>query len=143
GIAAAVYGAIFTVSALRQKSEHQQQGGRAFSIKAAIAFALTLASILIASAALRDWFGETGVILATAVAGFVDTHAAAISVASLVPAGNLRALALMLRSVPGLWPNPASKIFFAAASGERPFASRVIPGLIVVALAAWAGAIHI
>ena len=143
GIAAAVYGAIFTVWALRQKTEHQQQGGRAFSIRTAIAFALTLASILIASAALRDWFGEAGVILATAVAGFVDTHAAAISVASLVAAGKLPAPDATVPILAGLSTNTVSKIFFAAASGQRPFAFRVIPGLIVVALAAWAGALGI
>jgi uncharacterized membrane protein (DUF4010 family) len=143
GGAAAVYGTIFTVWALRQKTEHQRQGGRAFSIRTAIAFALTLAGILIASAALRDWFGEAGVILATAVAGFVDTHAAAISVASLVAAGKLQARDAVVPILAGLSTNTISKIFFAAASGGRPFAFRVIPGLIVVALAAWAGALHI
>jgi uncharacterized membrane protein (DUF4010 family) len=143
GGAAAVYGTIFTVWALRQKTEHQRQGGRAFSIRTAIAFALTLAGILIASAALRDWFGEAGVILATALAGFVDTHAAAISVASLVAAGKLQARDAIVPILAGLSTNTISKIFFAAASGGRPFAFRVIPGLIVVALAAWAGALHI
>jgi uncharacterized membrane protein (DUF4010 family) len=143
GIAAALYGAIFTVWALRQKTEHQQQGGRAFSIRAAIGFALTLAIILIGSAALRDWFGETGVILATALAGFVDTHAAAISVASLVADGKLHALDAIIPILTGLSTNTISKIFFAAASGERSFAFRVIPGLIVVALAAWAGALPV
>jgi len=143
GIAAAVYGAIFTVWALRQKTELHQQSGRAFSIGTAVAFALTLASILIASAALRDWFGETGVILATAVAGFVDTHAAAISVASLVAAGKLHALDATVPILAGLSTNTVSKIFFAAASGERPFAFRVIPGLIIVVLVAWAGALPV
>jgi uncharacterized membrane protein (DUF4010 family) len=143
GGAAAVYGTIFTVWALRQKTEHQRQGGRAFSIKTAIAFALTLAGILIASAAFRDWFGEAGVILATALAGFVDTHAAAISVASLVAAGKLQARDAIVPILAGLSTNTISKIFFAAASGGRPFAFRVIPALIVVAIAAWAGALHI
>jgi uncharacterized membrane protein (DUF4010 family) len=142
GIAAAVYGTIFTAWALRLKTEHQRQGGRAFSIRTAIAFALTLTGILIASAALRDWFGETGVILATALAGFVDTHAAAISAASLVAAGNMHARDAIVPILAGLSTNTISKIFFAA-SGGRPFAFRVIPGLIIVALAAWAGALHI
>jgi uncharacterized membrane protein (DUF4010 family) len=143
GIVAAVYGAIFTVWALRQETEPQQQSGRAFAIGTAIAFALTLASILIASAALREWFGETGVILAAAVAGFVDTHAAAISVASLVAAGKLHAVDATVPILAGLSTNTVSKILFAAASGERPFAFRVIPGLIAVALAAWAGALPV
>ena len=143
GVAAVAYGAIFTVLALRQKAEDQQQAGRAFSLTTALAFALTLASILIASAALREWFGETGVILATALAGFVDTHAAAISVASLVATGKLHAAEASVPILTGLSTNTISKILFAATSGGRAFALRVIPGLIIVALAAWAGALHI
>ena len=81
--------------------------------------------------------------MATAVAGFVDTHAAAISVASLVAAGKLHALDAIIPILTGLSTNTISKIFFAAASGERSFAFRVIPGLIVVALAAWAGALPV
>jgi uncharacterized membrane protein (DUF4010 family) len=143
GVAAVAYGAIFTVWALQQKTEDQQQAGRAFSLTTALAFALTLASILIASAALRAWFGKTGVILATALAGFVDTHAAAISVASLVATGKLHAADASVPILTGLSTNTISKIFFAATSGGRAFTLRVIPGLIIVALAAWAGAFHI
>jgi uncharacterized membrane protein (DUF4010 family) len=62
GFAAIVYGAIFTIQALQQKTESEAQSGRAFSLTAAIAFALTLSCILVASAALQEWFGETGVV---------------------------------------------------------------------------------
>jgi hypothetical protein len=45
------------------------------------------------------------------------------------------------------WPrfrtNTISKMFLAGTSGGRSFALRVIPGLIVVALAAWAGALGV
>ena len=37
--------------------------------------------------------------------------------------------------------NTISKIIFALSSGSRSFASRLIPGLILVAGAAWAGAL--
>jgi uncharacterized membrane protein (DUF4010 family) len=43
----------------------------------------------------------------------------------------------------GLSTNTISKIFLASTSGGRSFASRVIPGLTVVALAAWAGALYL
>ena len=84
GLAAVAYGTVFTIPALRQKAENEVRPGRAFSVFAALLFALTLSGILVASAALREWFDETGIIVAAAVAGFVDTHSAAISVASLV-----------------------------------------------------------
>ena len=143
GLAAVVYGTIFTIQALQQKTESEAQSGRAFSLLVAMAFALTLSSILIASAALREWFGETGIVVAAALAGFVDTHSAAISVASLVASGKMSAADAVLPILAGLSTNTISKIFLAGFSGGRAFALRVIPGLIFVALAAWAGALNI
>jgi uncharacterized membrane protein (DUF4010 family) len=70
GLAAAAYGTVFTIRALRQKTEDEPQPGQAFSLSTALVFALTLSGIIIASAALREWFGEAGVIVAAAAAGF-------------------------------------------------------------------------
>jgi uncharacterized membrane protein (DUF4010 family) len=39
----------------------------------------------------------------------------------------------------GLTSNTLTKIVMAATSGGWPFALRVVPGLILVTLAAWAG----
>ena len=61
GIAAAAYGIGFTVVALRERDLPETQPGHAFSLPAALVFALTLSAVLVASAALREWFGETGV----------------------------------------------------------------------------------
>ena len=143
GSAAVVYGIVFAIRALRQKTEGEAQSGRAFSLSTALVFALTLSSILIASAALREWFGETGIIVAAALAGFVDTHSAAISVASLVASGKMNVADAVVPILAGLSTNTISKMFLAGTSGGRSFALRVIPGLIVVALAAWAGALSI
>jgi uncharacterized membrane protein (DUF4010 family) len=142
GVAAVAYGTVFTIWALQQKTEYEQEGGRAFGLTTALAFALTLTGILVASAALREWFGETGVILGTALAGFVDTHAAAISAASLVATGKLHATDATVPILAGFTTNTISKIFFAASGGPS-FALRVIPGLIIVVLAAWLGALCI
>jgi uncharacterized membrane protein (DUF4010 family) len=142
-VAAIVYGVVFTVLALRQKSANEAQSGRAFSLSTALVFALTLSCILVASAALREWFGETGVIVAAALAGSVDTHSAAISVASLVASGKMSAADAVFPILAGLSTNTVSKILLASTSGGRSFALRVIPGLILVALAAWAGAMMI
>ena len=142
GLAATLYGAAFTLLALRQPTEPQMQSGRAFSLRTAFVFASTLSVILVACAALQDQFGEKGVIFAAAIAGFADTHSAAISVASLVAAGKLQASDAVLPILAGLTTNSISKILLAVASGGRSFALRVIPGLIIVALAAWAGAFY-
>jgi uncharacterized membrane protein (DUF4010 family) len=143
GVAAVFYGIVFTIRALQQKTESEAQSGRAFSLLAALVFALTLSSILVASAPLREWFGETGIIVAAALAGFVDTHSAAISVASLVASGKMSAADAVFPILAGLSTNTISKMFLAGISGGRSFALRVIPGLIVVALAAWVGMLGI
>jgi uncharacterized membrane protein (DUF4010 family) len=141
GLAAVCYGVVFTLQALQQKTESETQRGRAFSFWTALGFALTLSIILVASAALREWFGEAGIIVAAALAGFVDTHSAAISVATLVASGKMNAADAVLPILAGLSTNTISKMVLAGTSGGRSFALRVIPGLIVVALAAWVGAL--
>ena len=138
GIAAAAYGGSFTIRALREKEVADPQQGQAFSLPVALVFALTLSAMLIASAAPREWFGETGVIVVAAAAGFVDTHSAAISVASLVASGKMTAADAVFPILVGLSTNTVSKIIFAWTSGSRSFALRLIPGF---AAAAWAGAL--
>jgi uncharacterized membrane protein (DUF4010 family) len=141
GIAATAYGAGFTIRTLREKEMPDPQPGQAFSLPVALVFALTLAAMLIASAALRDWFGETGIMVAAAAAGFVNAHAAAIAVAALVASGKMTAADAAFPVLAALSTNTISKIAFAWSSGSRSFALRLIPGLIVVAIAAWAGAL--
>ena len=142
GLMAIIYGAIFTVRALRREARDVETSGRAFNPATTIAFALTLSCIMVAAAALQDWLGEDGIILAAALAGFVDTHSAAISVATLVASGKMTAADAMLPILAGLSTNTISKLVLAGTSGGRSFAIRVIPGLILVVLAAWAGALH-
>jgi uncharacterized membrane protein (DUF4010 family) len=139
GAAAVIYGVVSTFWAMRQKSEGNVQNGRAFSFKTAVAFALTVSVILVVSAALQQWYGEKGVLAAAALAGFVDTHSAAISVASLVASGKLAPSDALLPIVAGLSTNTVSKMVVATIAGGRAFALRVIPGLIIVVAAAWAG----
>jgi uncharacterized membrane protein (DUF4010 family) len=140
GAAAAIYGAIFTMLALRERTEADPQNGHAFSLRTAVVFAMTLSAILLASAALQDRFGENGIIFAAAIAGFADTHSAAISVASLVASGKLAASDALLPILAAFSTNTITKVILAATSGGLSFAVRVIPGLILVAVTAWAGA---
>jgi uncharacterized membrane protein (DUF4010 family) len=142
GVTAVIYGTVFTILALRQRAGDEARGGRAFSLTTALVVALTLSCIMVASAALQEWFGENGIILAAALAGFVDTHSAAISVASLVASGKMTAADAVLPILAGLSTNTISKLVLAGTSGGRSFAVRVIPGLILVVLTAWVGALY-
>lgn len=111
--------------------------GRAFSVKSAVSFAALIAGVLFASAALNAWLGRVGVLLSTAVAGFADTHSAAVSVASLVQAGQLTAGQAVIPILAGLTTNTISKAVVAAWSGGGRYALQIIPGLAFVIAAAW------
>jgi len=139
GAVAAAYGAVFTLKAARHSGSDAVQTGGAFSLKTALAFGSILAVILVVSAGLQAQFGGAGVLLAAMAAGLVDTHASAISVASLVTSGKITPAEAVLPILAGLTSNTLTKIVMAASSGGWAFAVRVVPGLILVALAAWAG----
>lgn len=139
GGCAVAYGAVFMVQAARHSGGDAVQTGSVFNLKTALAFGSVLAVILVISAALQDRFGGTGVLLAAIVAGLVDTHAAAISVATLVASGKVTANDAVLPILAGLTSNTVTKIIMATATGGWAFAFRVAPGLILVALAGWLG----
>ena len=140
GAAALLYGGAFTLWALRHTAEDHEAPGSAFSLRTALTFAVVLAVVLLAAAAAQDWFGEAGVLVAASVAGFADTHSAAISVASLVHDQRITASLAVVPILAALTTNTVTKAIFAIAAGGRAFALHVIPGLILMTAAAWAGA---
>jgi uncharacterized membrane protein (DUF4010 family) len=137
GLTAAVYGVVFTLFSLRQKALPSPQKGRAFSLKTALFFAGLITAVLLLSAALNAWLGKAGVLTAAAIAGLADTHAAAVSVASLVSAGRFTARESVLPILAALTTNTFSKVAVAISSGGRAFALRIVPGLLAVIGAAW------
>ena len=141
GVAAIAYGIFFMLLSLRQKAASSGQEGRAFSPKTALLFAGLVTAVLLLSAALNAWLGKAGVLAAAAVAGLADTHAAAVSVASLVTGGKFTAQESVLPILAALTTNTVSKMVVAALSGGRAFALRIIPGLLGVISAAWLAAL--
>lgn len=140
GGAAIVYGGIFTLWALEHRIEEHSAPGSAFSLKTALTFATILAVILLVAAAAQDWFGETGVLIAAAIGGLADTHSAAVSIASLVGDKRIAAPMAIVPILAALTTNALTKAAFAITTGGRTFALYVIPGLILMAAAAWLGA---
>ena len=141
GLAAAAYGLVFALRLARGPKEAEARAvrGRAFDLKASVLFALTVSVILLISAAVNQSFGERGLWVAAAVAGFADTHAAAISVASLVAARRLSAADAVVPILAAMTTNAVTKAVVAAAAGGRRFAFQTVPGLVLVIGAAWAG----
>lgn len=143
GTVALVYGSLFTLRTMRSDAPLSMQRGRAFSLKTAVLFALTISSMLLLSAALYAWLGERGLLFAATAAGFADTHSPAVGVASLVAKGTLDVHNALFPILGGLTTNTLTKIIVAITSGGRSFALQVIPGLLLVVLSAWATALLI
>lgn len=139
GLAAMLYGGLFTLWALKDRSKADDKPGRAFSLGIALVLAATLAVILLGSAALQAWLGQAGVVIASGVAGFADTHSAAVSAAQLASVQRITAEQAVLPVLAALTTNTVTKIVLAFTGGNRAFALSVVPGLLLVVAAAWAG----
>jgi uncharacterized membrane protein (DUF4010 family) len=139
GAAAVVYGVIFLLRSVRHQPGDAIDPGRAFEPKTALLFALTVLAVLFVSAVAQRRLGSSGLLAAAALAGFADAHSAAVSAAALAAAGKLRAADTVLPILAALTTNSVTKGVLAASAGGRSFALRVIPGLVLVILAAWAG----
>lgn len=140
GVAAVAYGAIFTVISARETSDAELKPGRAFSPPAALLLAGVLSGVLLLSAALQDAFGELGLVIGAAVAGLADTHAPAVAVAAVAASGKIDAAAAVMPIVAAMSANTVSKAVVAWVSGGPAYALRLIPGLLAVIAAVWAGA---
>jgi uncharacterized membrane protein (DUF4010 family) len=141
GLIATIYGGVLTFRNLRQGTPDFMEVGRAFSLKTSLLFAATIALVQLASAALDAKFGKTGVLAAATIAGFADAHAPAVSVASLVAFGKLSAEESLPPILAALTANTVTKMVVAISSGGQRFALSIIPGLILVILGAWSGAV--
>ena len=140
GAAAIAYGLVLTLVTMRKPVPDSPRSGSAFSLKTALVFGSVLAVVLVASAGLQAQLGGSGVLLAATAAGLVDTHAAGISVATLVVSGKITPEAAVVPILAGLTSNTLSKMLVAVISGGWNFALRIVPGLVLIVLAAWGGA---
>ena len=139
GGAALAYTANFTLGAIQPETNQERNPGEAFDLATAVKLALTLAAILVLCAALKDWYGSAGLFIASAIGGFAETHAPAISVGQLVSSEKLAAGHAATPILIAMTTNTISKAIIAHSSGGRNFARRVIPGLGLVIAAAWLG----
>lgn len=140
GVSIAIYGLIVTLYSLHNKNTAEEnRPTKTFSVNTALMLAAVIAVALIASAALKAWFGQAGLVLASGVAGVADAHAAAISVASLAAASKLSAQSAVIPILVAFSVNTVSKAVMAVISGGKDFSRQVILGLIVQVSATWVG----
>jgi uncharacterized membrane protein (DUF4010 family) len=91
------------------------------------------------SAALTHFLGERGLLIATAISGFPDAHAAAISAATLAASDRASTEFAALAVLIGFSTNAISKSVVAFTMGTRQFAFELLPGLLLIVGGAWGG----
>lgn len=139
GISAAGYALMLVIRSSKTPAPHEPTSGRAFDLKLAVFFAATVSVILFFCAFLNQAYGNRGLLLGAALSGLADTHATAISIASLVSAGKLTPQEATLPIVLGFSANALTKAVVAFTAGNARFALRLLPGLIALVLAAFLG----
>jgi uncharacterized membrane protein (DUF4010 family) len=139
GFAATAYAGLFTLRSVRETTQTDLPVGRPFSPKTALLFVLVVGLALAISTGLTYWLGNRGLLLGIGVAGLADSHAAAISAASLAAGGKIGVPLAALAVLIGFSTNAVSKAVVAFSLGNRRFALQLVPGLILMVLAAWAG----
>lgn len=125
--AAAIYGIAFALRGVAAEASATAEPGRAFSVATALGLASMMAAMLVVAAILRDWLGDTEVAIGAVVAGFVDTHSAAISVASLAASAKMMPQEAILPILAAMTSNALAKIAMAVGAGSRAFAFALRP----------------
>lgn len=139
GVAATGYALIFVALSSRTPTANEPTAGRAFDLRLALFFAVTISVILFLCAFLNLRYGNRGLFLGAALSGFADTHATAISIASLVSSGKLAPESAVFPILLGFTTNTLTKIVVAFTVGGFRFGLNILLGLIAVVFAACLG----
>jgi uncharacterized membrane protein (DUF4010 family) len=142
GIIAVAYGAAFSYHAAKAKKPGESaRKGRAFELKTPLILAAAITAVSFAAAFLTSRYGSGGGMFGIALAGFADAHSAAASAANLARTGSLSVNAGVLAVLLAFATNSVTKAVVAWVAGGPAFALRVIPGVLLMLVAAGAAAL--
>lgn len=127
GFAAIGYALVFLALSSRTPIASEPSKGRAFDPRLALLFAATIAVILFICAFLNQKYGNRGLVLGAALSGFADTHATAISVASLVSAGKLAPESAIFPILVGFHDKHADENYCRFRGRWLPFCDKNLP----------------
>jgi uncharacterized membrane protein (DUF4010 family) len=109
--------------------------GRAFEPKHVLVFVAIVAAVMLLSAAMLAWLGDSALEWTLAASGIADVHAAAASAAQLVAVGRVGPET----AVPGIAlafaANSTMKLVMAFLTGGRAYALRLMPGIVAMVVA--------
>lgn len=139
GAAALAIGLLMTLKSLHKTEHPPVDQGSAFSLRTALSLAGVMAMVSLASAGLSQHYGQAGLAIAALVAGLADAHSPAVSAATLAASGAITPQQAALPVLLALSSNTLAKCVVVALSGGLAYAAQLIPSLVLVTCAAWAG----
>lgn len=114
--------------------------GNPFELRPLLVFAGLFAAVCLLSGWLMQWMGPQGLLVMTGVIGLVDVDVATLNVARL-PAGTVTPQTAARAILVALLVNALARVAFAAASGTRAYAARLL--LATLAAVAVGGAVFL
>jgi uncharacterized membrane protein (DUF4010 family) len=140
GTTAGLFGLFYFFKGIKESiPENVMVPGRAFDVKASLAFSAILTSVLLLSAGMNASLGSAGLWISAAISGLADAHATAASTASLIASGKVAAEQGVVPIFIGLTTNTLSKAVVAFKSGGSAYGMKVVPGLAAMMVSAWFG----
>lgn len=139
GAATLICGGALTLNAMHKSVNDAGKVSQSFSVKTAFLLAGVIAIVLVISAGLNQYFGQTGLIVGSAFVGLVDAHAPTVSIASFVANGQLVVSNAALPILAAFSLNAFSKAITAVVSGGKVFAWQVVPSLVIQVTSVWIG----
>jgi uncharacterized membrane protein (DUF4010 family) len=103
------------------------------AIMPALGFGILLAVVLVLTAAAREWFGASGVMVVATISGFADVNAIAISLSQTALSDNLNVLATA-GIVAATTTNTAAKAVMACLIGGSDMARHVVAPIALTTL---------
>jgi uncharacterized membrane protein (DUF4010 family) len=139
GISISLYGLLVAFKSFHQNQTELTKPTKTFSVKSALMLVTIIAVVLLISSALKAWFGQAGLVVASGIAGLADVHAPTIAVASQAAAGKLLLENTALPILVAFSANTIGKATTAIISGDKSYATQVILGLMLQVTSVWVG----
>ena len=128
--------ATVTVMLHRPQNEVIQQSvGSSFKLTHALIIALVISSVSLLSFWINATFGDTGVIIASAVVGLAEIHAAAASLGQLAASSGISMKTAEWAIIAVISGSAVAKIVLAFVSGGKEFGLLVTRGLVLMMVA--------
>lgn len=136
-VVAALCATLFALRAARDGSAVDAAAQRSFRLVGALALVAVYCAVSVLSSALHGLLGASGIVLASATAGFVDSHSTAGSIAAQHLAGQVDTSNALLASLAALSTNSLSKVALAWTGRHVRFGVWTTVGVLLIALSPW------